>query len=85
MLTERKVRLASRGQQLPQFGWRDESDAEQRHASIEQQRFDCISLTAKGHCHQRGLPLLPGDVPSGFKPWEENGLPRRTKGRSDVQ
>ena len=50
MLTQSKVHLASRSQQLPQFGRRDESDAEQRHLPIKQQPFDRVSLTAKGHC-----------------------------------
>ena len=85
MLPQREPRLAPRGQQFPQFGWGDESDAEQRQTAFEQQPFDRVSLTAKGHCHQRGLSLLPGDMPGGLKPWEENGLPRRVKRRANVQ
>jgi hypothetical protein len=51
VLTERKARPASRGQQFPQLGWRDEPDAEKRHAAIEQQPFDRVSVTAKRHGH----------------------------------
>jgi hypothetical protein len=85
VLAQRKAHLASRGQQFSQFGRRDESNAEQRHAPIKQQPFDCVSLTTKGHCHQSGLLLLPGEAPCCFKPWKQNGLPRRVKRRADVQ
>ena len=51
MLAQRKAHLASRGQQFPEFGRRDEPDAEQRDAPIEQQPFDCVSLATKRHGH----------------------------------
>ena len=85
MLTQRKAHLTSRGQQFPQFGRRDESDPEQRHAPIEQQPFDCVGLTTKGHGHYSGSSLLPRDLPRGLKPWQENCLPRRAKRRANVQ
>ncbi len=85
MLPQRKVHLASRGQQFPQFGRRNESDPEQRHAPIEQEPFDCVGLTTKGHCNYSGLLLLPGDLSRSLKPWQKNCLPRRAKRRANVQ
>ena len=85
MLAQRKAHLASRGQQFPQFGRRDEPDAEKRHAAIEQQPFDCVGVTAKGHCHYSGSSLLPRDAAPRLETMAGERLPRRAKRRADVQ